>query len=115
MRRLSVFMLLAALTSHARAEVTGPRDFGKIPDGSMIEEYTLTNKNGVKVKLMTLGAAITELHVPDKDGKLADVTLGFDTPADYLTDRNQYFGCTTGRYANRIAKGKFTLDGKTYE
>jgi aldose 1-epimerase len=115
MQRFSLFLLLAALTSQAQAEVSGPRDFGKIPDGAMIEEYTLTNKSGVEVKLMTLGAAITELHVPDKSGKTADVTLGFDSPEEYLSDRNQYFGCTTGRYANRIAKGKFTLDGKTYQ
>jgi len=81
----------------------------------MVEEYTLTNKAGVKVKLMTLGAAITELHVPDKEGKFADVTLGFDTAAEYFSDRNQFFGCTTGRYANRIAKGKFTIDGTTYQ
>jgi len=64
---------------------------------------------------MTLGAAITELHVPDKNGKLVDVVLGFDDVAGYQSDKNQYFGCTTGRYANRIAKGKFKLDGQTYQ
>jgi aldose 1-epimerase len=81
----------------------------------MIEEYTLTNANGLKVKLITLGAAIAELHVPDKNRKLVDVVLGFDDPAGYQSDKNQYFGCTTGRYANRIAKGKFTIDGMEYQ
>jgi aldose 1-epimerase len=108
-------LVTLVITTAARAEVHGPRPFGKIQDGTMIEEYTLTNKNGVTVKLITLGATISELQVPDKDGKLANVVLGFDTPEEYLSERNQYFGCTTGRYANRIAKGKFTLDGTTYQ
>ena len=93
------------------ADVQGPNHSAKPRMYAMIEEYTLTNANGLKVELITLGAAIAELHVPDKNGKLVDVVLGFDDPAGYQSDKNQYFGCTTGRYANRIAKGKFTIDG----
>ncbi len=115
--RLTMAIFLAALgaADPARADVAGPKPFGKTTEGVMIEEYILSNKNGVVVRLITRGAAIAELHVPDKSGKLADVVLGFDNVADYESDKNQYFGCTTGRYANRIAKGKFTIDGNTYQ
>src|SRR5438094_5261192 len=64
---------------------------------------------------MTLGATVTEINVPDKAGKFANVVLGFDDVAGYQSDDNQYFGCTVGRVANRIAKGKFILDGKEYQ
>ncbi len=103
------------MTSPAMAQVDGPKPFGKTADGTPVETYTLKNKNGVTVKLMTLGATITEINVPDKQGKFANVVLGFDDVAGYQSDRNQYFGCTVGRVANRIAKGKFTLDGKEYK
>ncbi len=91
------------------------RAFGKTADGVAVEEYTLKNKSGVVAKLITRGATLTEMHVPDKSGKLADVVLGFDDVAGYESDRNQFFGCTTGRVCNRIAKGKFTLNGKEYQ
>jgi aldose 1-epimerase len=87
-------------------------DFGNTPDGTPVELYTL--KNGkMTAKVMTYGAILTELHVPDRNGKIADVVLGFDTLAGYLAG-HPYFGATTGRVANRIAGGKFTLDGKEY-
>lgn len=104
-----------SLIGSAQAQVEGPKPFGKTADGGEVETYTLKNKNGVTVKLITLGATITEINVPDKKGKFANVTFGFDDVAGYQSDRNQYFGCTTGRVANRIAKGKFTLDGKEYK
>lgn len=87
--------------------------FGKLDDGRQVDIFTLTNPNGLKARVMTLGATLVGLEVPDKDGKPADVVLGFDTPAEYPA-KSPYFGCTTGRYANRIAKGKFTLDGTEY-
>ena len=87
-------------------------DFGKTPDGTPVELYVLTNGR-MTAKVMTYGAIVTELDVPDRDGKLADVVLGFDTLEGYLAG-HPYFGATTGRVANRIAKGKFTLDGKEY-
>lgn len=99
----------------ASAADVAVRAFGKTADGSAVEEYTLTNKNGVVAKLITRGATLTQMHVPDKNGQLADVVLGFDDVAGYESDRNQFFGCTTGRVCNRIAKGKFTLNGQEYQ
>jgi aldose 1-epimerase len=88
--------------------------YGKLPDGTPIDLYTLTNANGLKVKIITYGATITEVEVPDRNGKLENVTLFRDSLEDYCKDNTPYFGATVGRYANRIAKGKFTLDGKEY-
>ncbi len=87
--------------------------FGKTKDGAAVDLFTLTNANGMKAKIMTYGAILTELHVPDRQGKLDDVVLGFDDLESYLKG-HPHFGATTGRVANRIAKGKFTLDGKEY-
>jgi aldose 1-epimerase len=106
---------MAALTRPVHAEVTGPADFGKTADSTPVELYTLKNANGMVAKIMTLGATLVELDVPDKKGKLADVVFGFDNVAGYQSDANQFFGCSVGRVANRIAKGKFTLDGKEYK
>jgi aldose 1-epimerase len=89
--------------------------FGKTKSGKQVDLYTLKNEAGMTVCLSTRGATITQIHVPDKDGKLADVTLGFDDVAGYEGEDNQYFGNTTGRVCNRIALGKFSLDGKDYE
>ncbi|MCS6860883.1 MAG: galactose mutarotase [Abditibacteriales bacterium] len=94
--------------------VMGPTPFGATADGTAVEVYTLRNSKGMIAKVMTLGATLTELHVPDRVGITADVVLGFDNVADYQSDKNQYFGCTTGRVANRIARGKFKLDGREY-
>lgn len=87
--------------------------FGKLPDGTAIEAYTLQNKNGLKAKVITYGALMTEFCAPDRTGRIADITLGFDNLQQYL-DGHPYFGATIGRYGNRIARGKFTLEGKTY-
>jgi aldose 1-epimerase len=87
--------------------------YGKMPDATPVEEYTLTNRNGVTMKVITLGGIVTELHVPDKDGKLADVCLGCSNLEEYL-EGHPFFGAIAGRVANRIAKGKFTLEGKEY-
>jgi len=87
--------------------------FGKLPDGTEIEQYTLRNVKGATAKIITYGATVTELWIPDRSGKNADVVLGFDKLDGYVGD-HPYFGGTIGRYGNRIAKGKFTLDGKEY-
>jgi aldose 1-epimerase len=87
--------------------------YGKLDDGTEVELYTLTSPNGITARVITFGGIITELWVPDKHFKLADVVLGKDDLKGYLAG-HPYFGAITGRVANRIAKGKFTLDGKEY-
>ncbi len=88
--------------------------FGKTQDGKPVTVFTLTNANGMRVRAMTYGAIILSIEVPDRSGKIADVALGFDSLDGYLKDP-PYFGAIVGRYGNRIAKGQFTLDGKTYK
>lgn len=88
--------------------------FGQMEDGSVITRYSLQNSSGMKVSLIDRGGILTSVEVPDKEGKLANVTLNFAEPAEYLVNA-PYFGGICGRYANRIAKGKFSLDGQAYE
>lgn len=88
--------------------------FGKLANGTKVDLFTLTNRNGLIAKITNYGTTITELHVPDKKGRLGDVVLGFDNLDQYLKG-HAYFGCSVGRYANRIAKGRFALDGQTYK
>ncbi len=87
--------------------------FGTMPDGAVIYQYTLANAKGLKAKVITYGAILTELDVPDRNGKMGDVVLGFDNLDQYLKG-DPFFGATVGRVANRIAKGRFTLDGHAY-
>ena len=88
--------------------------FGKTKDGQEVSLFTCRNANGAVLKMMTYGAIVVELQVPDRNGKLANVNLGFDKLDGYL-QRHPYFGSTVGRYANRIGGAKFELDGKTYQ
>jgi aldose 1-epimerase len=88
--------------------------FGALPDGRQATLYTLTNANGMIAKISNLGGVIAELHVPDRDGVLADVCHGFDNVASYM-GKSEYFGALIGRYGNRIANGRFTLDGVDYQ
>jgi len=85
--------------------------FGALPNGAAVTQFTLTNAHGMVAKILDFGGVITELHAPDREGRLADVVLGFDTIEPYCTD-SPYFGALIGRYGNRIARGQFTLDGK---
>lgn len=87
--------------------------FGKTQDGAEVHLYTLTNSRGVVAKVTTYGAILTELHVPDREGKLANVVMGFDKLEEYLKG-HPGFGAPIGRYANRIGGAKFTIDGKEY-
>src|SRR5512135_1025707 len=87
--------------------------FGRLPSGRAVDRFTLTNARGLVAKIINYGTIITELHVPDRKGRLGDVVLGFDNLGQYL-QRHPYFGCTVGRVANRIAGGKFRLDGRAY-
>ena len=87
--------------------------FGKAPDGQSVELYTLRNAQGAEATITTYGGIVTSLKVPDKTGAFGDVVLGYDNLDGYLTN-SPFFGCLVGRYGNRIAKGRFTLDGTTY-
>jgi aldose 1-epimerase len=88
--------------------------FGKTADGRAVEIYTLTNANGIELKAITYGAIITHLKTPDRTGRFGDIVLGYDTLDGYLK-ASPYFGAIVGRYGNRIAKGQFTVEGKTYK
>ncbi|MFP5391216.1 MAG: aldose epimerase family protein [Gammaproteobacteria bacterium] len=88
--------------------------FGTLPDGRQVTLYTLTNSNGLVVKVSDFGGVITEIHVPDRDGQFADIALGYHELAPYYGD-SPYFGALIGRYGNRIAEGKFEIDGKPYQ
>ena len=88
--------------------------FGTLPDGTAIELFTVTNGHGVELRAMTYGAIILSLKVPDRAGALDDVVLGYDTAMDYVRNNAPHFGAVVGRYANRIAKARFTLDGQTF-
>lgn len=88
--------------------------FGTLADGKVIDLYTITNKSGASVSLQTLGAGIQSLCMPDKNGKLDDVILGFDNPQDYTNPDYGYQGLAVGRWANRIRDGKFTFKGVEY-
>jgi aldose 1-epimerase len=88
--------------------------FGELPGGAPIRAIELRNAGGARARILALGATLQSLHVADRDGRVADVVLGYATAAEYLA-KPQYFGATVGRFANRIARGRFELDGRTYE
>jgi aldose 1-epimerase len=88
-------------------------EFGSLPDGTAVSLYTLSNSHGVRVQLTNYGGIVTSIHVPDRNGQPGEITLGFDALEAYLGG-HPYFGCLVGRYANRIAGGRFRLDGKEY-
>jgi len=88
--------------------------FGQTPDGEQVDLYKLTNAHGLRARITNYGAILVSLEVPDKGGKLADVTLGYDTLDGYIK-KSAFFGATVGRYANRIGKAKFVLDGVEYK
>jgi aldose 1-epimerase len=89
------------------------KPFGTMPDGTEVKQYTMTNKQGVVINVINYGGIITSIIVPDKNGNMGDVVLGYDSLSHYVKN-NPYFGALIGRYGNRIAKGKFQLDGKQY-
>jgi aldose 1-epimerase len=102
-------------TAKSAAPTITKEPWGTTSQGDAVFRYTLTNDHGMVVRIITYGGALQEVRVPDRDGDLANVTLGFNDIAGYQSSDNQYFGCITGRYANRIANGTFTLDGETYQ
>jgi aldose 1-epimerase len=97
----------------ANSELT-EKVYGKMPDGREVKIFTLTNANGLRARVTEYGAILVSMEVPDKAGKLADISHGYDTLEGWLTN-NSYFGATVGRFGNRIEDGKFALDGKVYQ
>jgi aldose 1-epimerase len=87
--------------------------FGKLPDGQEVSRFTLTNKNGIEMQVINYGGIITSLKVPDKNGVMKDIVLGYDSLSSYLKS-SPFFGALIGRYGNRIGNGKFSLDGQAY-
>lgn len=115
-RRPAALMLLigfAIPAMTANAAVAKRVDFGALADGTPVPAVELSNLQGVRTRIIALGASIQSLHVPDRNGRSEDIVLGYATAPEYLA-KPQYFGATVGRYANRIAKGAFTLDGRQY-
>jgi aldose 1-epimerase len=102
-----------ALAGTAQAAELSRKPFGKLPSGEMVEALTLTNGKGVSATMITYGATLQSLIAPGRDGVGADIALGFADAAGYANN-NSYFGASVGRFANRIGKGRFKLDGKTY-
>lgn len=104
-------LLFAGACSQKAPEASEPL---LAPIESPYQILTLTNSKGARMQVTTLGARVMNLWVPDKNGTMVDVVLGFDTPEEYLASSEPFFGTAIGRYGNRIAKGKFELEGKTY-
>ena len=90
------------------------KTFYGLAGADSVFQHTLSNAGGMQIKILDYGGTVTNINVPDRDGALGDVILGFDSLAGYLQPGDPYFGCLVGRYANRIAAAKFILDGKTY-
>ena len=107
-------LLCGTLVSGAAKPAVKKESFGKTTDGKVVEIYTLTNSKGAEAKIINYGAIVVSLRMPDKNGTFADVVLGYDTLAGYEKD-TFYIGGIVGRYANRIAKGVFSLNGKEYK
>jgi aldose 1-epimerase len=118
MRKLLVYALAAAsawsAASAADAATAARARADALKDGTPVETIILSNTHGVSARILSYGATLQSLLVPDRNGKAADIVLGFDTAAEYEATQ-AYFGATVGRYANRIAKGRFTLDGVSYQ
>ena len=110
---LPLFIGLQLACACSEAASMRQLDYGTLEDGTPVGGIELSNSNGVAVRIMALGATIQSLQVPDREGNNADIVLGHNTAAEYLR-QPQYYGASVGRYANRIAGGKFTLDGKSY-
>ena len=109
-------LLAAGLMTSAQAATLARSSYGTTQDGQAVDLYTLTNDHGMRMRFISYGGVITAIEVPDRDGHLGDVVLGFSSLRDYETkSATIYFGAIIGRYANRIGGAQFTLDGQTYK
>jgi aldose 1-epimerase len=113
-RRVVALVLGLLAATQALAGTAQRTAFGTLPDGTRIEAVTLTNGHGVRARIITYGATLQALEAPDRNGHSADVVLGYDDLAGYV-DKPNYFGATIGRFANRIAGARFSLDGKEFQ
>lgn len=111
---MAVLAGAVVMSGQAGAATAKREAFGRLPDGREIEAVVLTGTNGVSARIISFGATLQSLNAPDRHGKVADITLGYDDAASYV-NKPMFWGQTVGRYANRIAGGKFTLDGKAYQ
>lgn len=111
---LAVFAPIGTSLALAAPATVTQKAFGTLADGQKVTLFTLTNSKGTRAEVMNYGGIVRSLSVRDRRGRFDDVVLGFDTVEEYVKS-SPYFGCITGRYANRIAKGRFTLDGKEYQ
>lgn len=107
--KLAALLLAAIAPLSAQTKVT-KAEFGKLPDGSAVDVYTLADST-LNIRIITFGAHVISVQAPDRNGKIADVVLGYDTFAGYMADKSTYMGSIVGRYGNRIAKGQFTVGG----
>lgn len=110
---LSAVYFIGCASAPKPIGIISEASFGKTPDGTSVEIYTLRNSKGMEAHIMTYGGIITSLQVPDKNGNFSDIVLGYDSLDGYIKS-TPYFGALIGRYGNRIAKGKFSLDGQEY-
>ena len=113
MRVLALLFALLMMTAAIEAQVT-KSNFGKMPDGKTVEMFTIKD-GSIEARVITYGGILQSLKVPDKHGKVEDIVLGFDTAEEYINGNKPFFGAIIGRYGNRIAGGKFSLDGKSYQ
>ena len=102
------------IVEEASLQAITSKDFGQTTDSVQVKQFTLTNENGLEMKVITYGAIITSLKTPDKDGKLEDIVLGHDNIEGYIKN-DPYLGAVVGRYGNRIANAKFSIDGTEYK
>jgi aldose 1-epimerase len=113
MRWLKVILLMMTTAMAAHGSVT-KAEFGRMPDGTAVDLYTLKG-DGIEASIMTYGARVVSIKTADRDGKMANVVLGYRALDSYLADKTTYFGAIVGRYGNRIALGKFSIDGHKYQ
>ena len=111
---LGLSLMIATLTAQANGLSSEHKAFGKTNDGTAVEQYVLRNSHGMQATVITYGATLQSLAVPDKNGKLEDVVLGFDNVQGYQSGK-AYFGATIGRFGNRLANGAFEIDGKRFQ
>jgi len=110
----AIALLLGSIHMSAATKMTST-DFGTTPEGATARIYTLTNKNGLEARITNYGGIVVSLKTPDRNGAMADIVLGFDALAGYISSPSPYLGALIGRYGNRIGHARFTLDGVEYK